>query len=62
VERAARTRRVLGRLGARYRVERARGRRTFLVANRGGAESGLALRLPVALKRSHVTVVAFVVR
>jgi hypothetical protein len=60
--RAARTRRVLGRLGAHYRVERARGRRTFLVANRGGAESRLALRLPVALKRSHVAVVAFVVR
>jgi hypothetical protein len=60
--RAARTKRVLGRLGARYRIERSRGRRTFLVANRGGAESRLALRMPAALKRSHVGVVAFVVR
>jgi hypothetical protein len=60
--RAARTRRVLGRLDADYRVVRSRGRVSFLVANPAGPESRLALRMGTALKRMHIPVVALVVR
>ena len=58
---AERTRRLLGRLDANYRVVRSPRRVSFLVANPAGAESRLAVRLGVALPRSRITVVALVV-
>jgi hypothetical protein len=59
---AQRTRRLLGRLDANYRVVRSRGRASFLVRNPGGDESRLALRLGTALDRSDIPVRALVVR
>ena len=59
---AARTRTLLRRLDAHYRVVRSRGKASFLVRNPGGDESRLALRLGTALGRSRIAVVALVVR
>jgi hypothetical protein len=59
---AARTRALLRRLHAHYRVVRSRGRASFLVRNRGGDESRLAVRLGTAVGRSRIAVVALVVR
>ncbi len=59
-ERAAR--RVLARFGARFEVERARRRVTFLVANpgeRSAEEHPYARRLPGALRAARVPVVMF---
>ena len=60
--RAARTRALLRRLDANYRVVRSRGKASFLVRNPGGDESRLAVRLGTALDRSRIAVVALVVR
>jgi hypothetical protein len=57
-----RTRRLLRRVHARYRVVRSRGRSTFLVRNPGGDESRLAMRLGARLDRSRIRVGALVVR
>jgi hypothetical protein len=59
---AQRTRRLLRRLDASYRVVRSPGRVSFLVANPGGDESRLALRLGSALERSRIGLKALVVR
>ena len=58
---AERAQRLLKGLGAHYRVLRSPDRVSFLVANPNGAESGLALRLGPAVRRSGVQVVAFAV-
>jgi hypothetical protein len=60
--RAARTRALLRRLHADYRIVRSRGKASFLVRNPGGDESRLAVRLGTALDRSRIAVVALVVR
>ena len=57
-----RTRRLLRRYNADYRVVRSRGKASFLVRNPGGDESRLAVRLGTAVERSHIRVVALVVR
>jgi hypothetical protein len=52
---------VLRRFGARYRVQRSRGRVAFLIANPGGRtadEHPFATRLPGALERAGVTTIA----
>ena len=59
---AERTRRLLRRFDAGYRVVRSRGRVSFLVRNPGGDESRLALRLGTALERSRIGVTALIVR
>jgi hypothetical protein len=59
---AQRTRRLLRRFDANYRVIRSRGRASFLVRNPGGDESRLALRLGTALERSRIGVTALIVR
>jgi hypothetical protein len=59
---AERTRRLLRRLDASYRVVRSQGRATFLVRNPGGDESRLALRLGAVLDGSRIAVRALVVR
>jgi hypothetical protein len=53
---------VLGRFGARYDVQRSRGRVAFLIANPGelsGDEHPFATRLPGVLERAGVTTIAF---
>ena len=60
--RAARTRALLRRFDAHYRLIRSRGKASFLVRNPGGDESRLAVRLGTALDRSRIAVVALVVR
>ena len=59
---AARAARVLRRFGARYRIQRTRGRTAFLVANPRGLsadEHPYAARLPRALERAGVATIAF---
>jgi hypothetical protein len=57
---AATARAVLDRNGAKYRVLRASGRVTYLIASPGGAEGRLAVTLGPAVRRSGANVVAFV--
>jgi hypothetical protein len=57
---AATARAVLDRSGADYRVLRAPGKVSFLIASPGGAEGRLAVTLGPALRRSGAAVVAFV--
>jgi Zinc carboxypeptidase len=57
----ARTRQLLSRLDATYRVLRSRRKVSFLVTNPAGAESRLAVRLGAAVQRSRIVVVALVV-
>ena len=58
---AERTRQLLGRLGASYRVLRSPRKVSFLVPNPAGPESRLAVRLGAAVPRSRIGVVALVV-
>jgi hypothetical protein len=57
---AATVRAVLDRNGAEYRVLRAPGKVSFLIASPGGAEGRLAVTLGPALRRSGAAVIAFV--